>query len=265
MKTPLSKILLKIDPRLFNYQEHYGSTADFPVRLFTDAGFLEVQPVGDVECTAFSACNAASAMTGKRYDHIALWADMQGLGKVSASGADPADAFSIAVKKGLHVSPSGDIEKPASAYFQVELGEYDFFTNVKSYITLEYRKGYKRTASCGTQWFGEWLGLNSDSVLPAGKTAVSEHEWMVTGWDDELHPNCFRIDWWGGRYFWLRQEDFNAAMDALYGTKALGLAATTEEEIEYLKSVKVSLLKKALGICYNLYIQLSARLSRRSI
>lgn len=257
------KISLKRNSKLFSYQAHFGSTTDFPVRLFVDAGFLEIQPIGDVECTCFTACNVASAMTGKRYDHIALWADMQGLGKVSVNGADPVDAFSTAVQKGLHISPTGEIEKPAVAYFQVETGQYDFFTNVKSYMTLESQKGFKRAVGCGTPWFAEWLGLNSDTVLPEGKQAVSNHEWMVTGWDDELHPDCFRIDWWGGRYFWITREGFNSAMDALYGTKALGLAQTTEEELEYLKALKVSLIQKALDICYNIYVNLSTQLKGR--
>lgn len=263
MKNSLSKILLRRDSRLFNYDKVFGSTTDFPTRLFADAGLLEIQQPGNVMCTAFATTNVASAITGKDYDQIALWADMQGQNKVMPNGADPVDAFSVAVKSGLHVVPTGEIEKPAIAYFQVELGHYDFFTNVKSYMTLEWRKGHQRIVAVGTPWAKEWLWPLSDTVLPEGTTSFTNHEWIVTGWDDELHPNCFRIDWFGGRYNWVTQVDFNKAMDALYGTKALGFAATSAEHIEALKSIKISLLSKALDLCYNIIILWTPRLSRR--
>ncbi len=151
----IMRINLLQDHRLFNYETTFGSTTTFSPTLIVDAGFLDVQPIGDVSCTCYTADKVKSGDTGKRYDHTWLWAKMVQARMVVNNGASPQDAFGMAVK-GQRVVPTGEIDTSV-AYFQCELGQYDFFTNVKSAIQMEYNKGLKRPVGVGTYWYREWL------------------------------------------------------------------------------------------------------------
>lgn len=252
------KIILKRNSRIFNYQEHFGSTTDFLPTLFVGGDTIsDIEPVGSVMCTAFTADKVKSAETGKKYDHAWLWSQMNSLGKATLAGASPEDAFAVAVK-GQKVITTGEIDTSA-AYFRTDVGEYDPFTNVKSAIQMEYSKGLKRPEGCGTYWYSQWENV---TVLPVGVTTVSEHEWEIVGWDDTVHPDCFQIDSHEGMYKWMPRDVFNAAMAATYGSMSLTLADSSQEVIDFLKTVQVSLIQRALDLCYNLYQVLSARLTQ---
>jgi hypothetical protein len=248
----MTKVILKRDSHLIPYQLAFGATTTFSPSLFVGGDTIsDVEPVGSVLCTCFTADKIKSGETGKKYDHQWLWTQMVTAGKTSSGGASPKDAFAMAVK-GQRVIPTGEIETSAG-YFQVEIGQYDFFTNVKSAIQLEYNKGFKRPVGIGSQWYSEWENV---TVLPLGKTHVSDHEWQIVGWD-ESHPNCLQIDSHEGYYKWIPQDVFNAAMDATYGSVALTIAETSQEQIDFLKTVKVSLWDKAFDVLYNIIKQLS--------
>lgn len=241
------KILLKKDYRRFNYQKVFGSTTIFLPTLLVDAGFLDKQNVGAVDCTAFTADKVKSGETGKRYDHTWLWAQMMEKGKTSSGGASPQDAFAMAVK-GQKVVPTGEIDTSV-AYFQVDEGQYDFFTNTKSAIQKEYNSGKKRPVGCGTFWYAEW-NVGPNGVMPEGKFHISDHEWLVCGWDEE-HPNCFKIDAHMGYHMYMPQNTFNKAMDATYGSVGLTLAETSQEVIDFQKANSYSLIQSIIDKIFN--------------
>lgn len=235
--------------KLFNYQRQFGSTTVFSPSLSVDAGFLDIEPAGNVNCTCFTVGKIASAETGKHYDYTWLWTQMVKLGKTSMFGASPQDAFATAVK-GLKVVPSGEIDI-FPAYFQVDAGQFDTFTNVKSAMQLEFNKGNRRPVGCGTQWYAEWGGVLPNGVMPEGKTHVTDHEWEVCGWDEE-HPNCFKIDSHEGYYKYMPQDVFNKAFKDTYGAVGLTLAMTTQEVIDFNKALGYSKIQSAIDAIFNI-------------
>lgn len=250
------RTILKRDSRLFNYQQKFGATTEFLPTLFVGNPntISDIEPMGSVMCTVFTADKVKSGETGKIYDHNYVWGKMIQAGKVSAGGASPQDGFAMAVT-GQRVVPTGEIETSAG-YFQCEIGQYDSFTNVKSAIQLEFNKGYKRPVGCGTHFYPNWVG---QTVLSQVQGDPSEHEWQIVGWD-ETHQDCFQIDAHLGFYQYIPKDIFNETMDELYGTVALTLSETTQEEIDALKAIKVSLIKRMLDWCYNRVKILTARL-----
>lgn len=242
------RILLKRNHRLFNFEHEFGATLAFSPTLLVDAGFLDKQSIGAVDCTAFTVDKVKSGDTGKRYDHTWLWNQMIRLGKVAQFGATPQDAFSTAVK-GQKVLDKEEYDDSV-AYFQTEIGKYDFFTNVKSAIQTQFNKGFKRPVGVGTYWFDEWTPTAPNGIMPEGKRKVSPHEWVVCGWDEE-HPECFKIDAHLGYYTYMPRDEFNKAMNATYGSVALTLAETEEERIEFLKEVNYSRIQAIIDMVYN--------------
>ena len=75
------KTFLKKDYRLFKYQQVFGATQNFLPTLLLDTDISDAQPIGNVMCTCYSADKVKSVETGKKYDHVWLWAQMQKLGK----------------------------------------------------------------------------------------------------------------------------------------------------------------------------------------
>lgn len=241
------KTLLKRNHRLFPYQEIFGSTLEFDANLSVDAGFLDIEPVGSVACVLYSADKVKSGETKKHYDHVWLEVQARQTGKMTMRGMSPQDGFSVAIK-GQKVVPTGEVDI-SPAYFQVEIGKYDFFTNVKSAIQLEYNRGLKRPVACGTFWYSEW-NVGTNGVMPEGKNHTSDHEWVICGWD-ETHPNCFKIDSHEGYYKYMPQDVFNKAMDATYGSVALTIAETSEESIEWMKANSYSFIQSCIDLIYN--------------
>lgn len=251
------RIILKRNHNIFPYQQVFGSTTDFSATLLVDAGFLDTQAVGAVDCTAFTADKVKSGETGKRYDHNYLWGQMIALGKSSQFGASPQDAFSTAVKGQRTVD--GVIET-SNSYYQTDVGQFDFFTNVKSAIQMEFNKGRKRPVGVGTFWYAEWNGLDPNSTMPEGRTHISDHEWLVCGWDKE-HPNCFKIDSHQGYYMYMPKDVFNKAMDATYGSVALTLAETDAERIDFLKEINYSYIQAIIDYIYNALKVIQAKIN----
>lgn len=253
------KIILKRDYRRFKYEQVFGDvTPQFSDTLLVDNGSLDIEPNGSVACTCFTVDKVKSGDTGKSYDHTWLWTKMVQAGKVSSGGASPQDAFSQAVK-GQKVVGTGEIDTSV-AYVQVDGDKGNYFLKVKSAIQNEFNKGFKRPVGVGTFWFAEWSAVLPNGTLPHGTTHVSDHEWLICGWDKE-HPNSFKIDTHEGYYKYITQEEFNYAMDITYGSVALTLVQTTDEQIEFLKNQKIDLIKTALDFCFNLYKILTARLA----
>lgn len=241
-------LILKRNHQLFKYEEVFGRVSAFDPTLIVDAGFLDIEPVGSVACTSYTADKVKSGQTKKRYDHNWLWEQMVKAGKTASGGASPQDAFSLAVK-GQKVVPSGEIDTSA-AYFQTEIGESDFFTNVKSAIQIEHLKGFNRPVGCGTFWYDEWNVVPPNETMPVGKNHISDHEWVVCGWDAE-HPDCFKIDAHLGYYMYMPRDVFNKAMDATYGSVALTLAETSQEVIDFNKQNNYSIIQSIIDKIYN--------------
>ena len=240
--------ILKRDSRLFNYQHNFGTTTIFLPTLFVDSGDQPVQPIGNVQCTVYTATDVGKGENGKDYPIDDVWNEMLIQGKASTSGASPQDAF--AAMTSLY---SSDF----TSYYQTDVGIFDFFFNVKSAIQNEYNLGRKRPNGCGTYWYQEWNGLSPGSIMPMPKTKVSNHEWEVTGWD-ELHGDMFRIKAWTGCYYWIPREVFNFAMDDCYGTVALTLATSSQEVIDFNKAISVSKWNLLMDTCYNILQSIKA-------
>ncbi len=253
-------IILKKDSRLFPYQTTFGSTETFDDTVELDAPFTvdEIEPIGSVACTCYSANKVKSAETGKEYDPVWLWTQLVQSGKATSAGASPQDAFSIAIK-GQKVVPTGEIDTSV-AYFRVDSGDADPFTNVKSAIQLEYTTGKKRPVACGTKWYVEYNNTFPNGVLRMGITPNSAHEWIIVGWDS-THPNMFKIDAHQGYYLYMPQDVFNHAMTDTYGAVALTIAETTQEEINILKAINVPWYLQALDLAYNTLIRLGVIIS----
>ncbi len=238
------KTLLK-RKQVFNYEKVFGGTDIFLPTLLLDTDISDVEPQGSVICVPMAFDKIASLETGFKYDHQYLWTEIVKAGKASSGGTSPQDGFAIGCK-GIRRVSTGEIDT-FPAYFQTDIGTKDFFTNVKSAIQMEYNKGNKRANAVGTFWYKEWENV---TILPLGKTPVSDHEWLITGWDEE-HGDMFRIDSHEGYYKWVPREVFNAAMDATYGSVALTIAQTTQEVIDYLKATEISLIQKILDFLWN--------------
>lgn len=254
----IMKILLQRDSRLFHYCETFGSTDTFSDNLELDAPFTvnEIEPVGSVACVLYSADKIKSAETGKDYDHTWLQTQAVAKGLMTSNGMSPKDGFALAIK-GQKVISTGEIDT-SPAYFRTDMGDSDYFTNVKSAIQMEYGKGNKRPVASATYWYSEWANV---TILPVGKTKISGHCWLIVGWD-EAHPNCFKIDSHEGYYKYIPQDVFNLAMRTTYGSIALTIADTTDEQIAILKSIQTSIVQEYLDIIYNIYQQLAATLAQ---
>lgn len=241
-------ILLKRNHRLFNFEKEFGATLAFDDTLLVDAGFLDKQPIGDVSCTVYTVDKIKSGDTGKRYDHKWLWSEMVRLGKATAQGAVPTDAFSLAVKK-QKVLDKEEYDDSV-AYFQTDVGSYDYFSNVKSAIQKLKDMGFWRPQGVGTYWYMEFLQTGENQIMKEGKTRVSAHEWVVCGWDKE-HPECFKIDAHEGFYRYMPREVFNKLMHETYGSVALTLAETDQEKIDFLKEDNYSFIQALIDKLYN--------------
>lgn len=239
--------------QVFNYQKEYGSTTEFLPTLLFDTNIDDIEPAGAVICVPMAFDKIASIITGFLYDHQYLWTQIVQAGKASSGGCSPQDGFAIGIK-GIKRVLTGEIDT-FPAYFQTDIGQYDFFTNVKSAMQMEYNKGFKRANGIGTYFYPNWV---NQTVLGQGQGAPTDHEWTVTGWDDVQYPNCFRIDADLGFYQWIPQEVFNTAMDATYGSVALTIGQSTAEKIAYLKATEISAIQTCLNFCYNLAKQLQA-------
>lgn len=241
------KITLKRNHRLFKYQEEFGSTTQFESNLFIGADTVnDVEAPGAVICVPITADKVKSAETGKLYDHLWLWGQIIQAGKASSGGCSPQDGFSVALKG--QKATTGEIDT-SPAYFQCELGDYDYFTNVKSVIQNEFNKGKRRPVGVGTNYYSEWVNQTLLD-LPKNSSQNTEHEWEVVGWDED-HPNCFKIDAHIGFYQWITQKAFNYAMDATYRSVALTLAETTQEKIDFLKQTNFSLVQTLVDLIIN--------------
>lgn len=254
------KTFLKRDSKLFKYETMFSSTTDFSPTLLVDASHMDIEPIGSVACTCYAVDNLISAITGLIYDHDWLWTQMIKAGKATSTGASPQDAFSTALT-GVRVVPTGEIDTPVIAYFQVDEGSFDSFTNVKSAMQNEYNKGDKRPVGVGTKWYPEWntVGPNGTVPLPLSLNSPIAHEWEICGWDEQ-HPDCFKINSWQGYYLYISRDVFNAVMDATYGSVALMFAQTTQEQIDYLKSIKISLWQKIFDLVFNISSNLSTKI-----
>lgn len=243
-------IRLKRDSHIFQYHTEFGSTTDILPTLIVDAGHMDIEPVGSEACTCYTVCNIMSAITGKTYDILWQWTQMVAHGRASLSGASSQDAFAEGIN-GVKVVLTGEVETPVVAYFQVDTGPLDFYGNVQSAIQLEFNKGLKRPIGVGTVWYPNWLSAGVNGTLPPGQGKPTDHEWEVCGWDVD-HPGCFKINAWLGYYVYMPQAIFNTAMDATYGSVALTFAETSQEKIDYLKTVEISAIQICLDFCYNL-------------
>lgn len=226
------KLRLYQDSRDLHSYQAFGSTLllDLPsVKNFDDPTIAEkVQPIGDVRCGDYSVTYLAQNKTKKEYDMDALWSTVPH----SRLGVIPNDIFSEVIKRGLKVKGTDTYDKPYNSYYRADTDpRYDKFDSTRSsQIQVD------SPVIIYTSWYKEWLNLGPNAVMPIGKTPISGHMYVSTGWFD---GDDFVVEWWGGYTLRMPREVFNRAVGE-YGCGAV-VFSTLEQDLKRKKTVAESI------------------------
>lgn len=198
------KLKLRKDSRDLHFQEHFGSTQVIPTELELDKGLTNpIEGAQEVDCTAISACDVATNQTGIIYDIHELWGQVP----QTSEGADPRDTLGVMISKGL--KPEGlDTARDTrwSSYFRSDTGSQTPFLNTQSAMYIS-----QSPTTVGSNWYAEWDSVQPDSIMPAGLTRVSGHDYEITGWKN----NMFHIKAWLGYSMWMPDVVFNTELNRL--------------------------------------------------
>lgn len=234
------KILFKYDSRDKLAHQFFGqaTTEDLNAPInFDDTSIPEkIQPVGNVECTCYTACYIAQNKTKKEYDIDELFSRIPH----NQFGADPRDVLSEVVKNGLKVKGTNTYEKPFSSYWRADTGLHDAFDNARSAQLI-----VQSPISICSYWYENWLNLPPNSVMPVGVKPLSGHMYADKGWviKDVVNVNgqpMFVIEWWGGYTLLMPRETFNATLKPLGMTSWVLSDATIDAKRQktYLEMIK---------------------------
>ena len=245
------KIKLRVDSRDSHFHKHFGSTVFYePFKNFDDGSIPEkIQPIGNVECTCYTAEYIAQNFTKKEYDIDELFSQIPN----DKNGADPRTVCNAVIKIGLLPKGGTVREKPFKAYSRADTGPYDAFDNCRSAMNIS-----GMPIGIWTNWYQEWEYLGNNAVMPMGKTRVSAHMYANKGWAwiAERIVNgepMFAIEWWGGYIMYMPREVFNSALKEL-GT---GTVVFLTEETGSL--FEKSLMETVIDWLQNLYLSLTIK------
>lgn len=207
------KIQLRVDSRDEHAHLHFGSTTDFPDEInFDDPNIPEeIQPIGNVECTAYSAVYIAQNKTKQKYDIDELFSRIPH----TAAGADPRDMLNEVVKRGFLIKGTTTYDKPYSSYFRADTGPLSPFNNVRSAMILA-----QSPAIIWTNWYINWINLQPNAIISLGTTPISGHCYADKGWGTVTPITIngepmFTIEWWGGYTIRMSAATFNDAISKL--------------------------------------------------
>lgn len=199
----------------------FGQNVPPPIeRNFDDPNIPEeIQPIGDIKCTAYTGTYIGQNKTKKEYDIDELFSRVpHGL-----FGAEPRDVLKEIVKNGFLIKNTTEYDKPFSSYLRADTGMYDPFTNCMDAMEIA-----KSPLYMWTYWYKEWVGLTSDIIMPIGMTKSNGHVYASKGWFSTIDGEpVFVIEWWGGFTMNMPREVFNRAISVsgcgavIFSTKKL--------------------------------------------
>lgn len=250
------KIRLYQDSRDFDSYKRFGSadlTAFSTTTDFDDPNIPEhIQPVGDVECGAFSCEYIASNKTKKEYDIQELFNRVPH----TSLGVVPNDIFKEVIKNGLLVKGTNTYEKPFNSFWRADTDpSYDKFDSARSAMIQ-----VESPMILYTNWYSEWTGLTPDSLMPLPKKSVSGHMYVSTGWVIPVSINgvlVFKIEWWGGQKNYMSREVFN------YVVSQWGCGSVVFSDAEQDEKRKKTLLEKIKDLCVNVVLLLKQLIAQK--
>jgi len=238
------KIIFREDSRDKVFKNHFGQLLDLPDEVnFDTANYDDVQPIGNVQCTCYTACDIAEDQTNTIFSVDDLWGRIQ----YNQYGADPRDVFKEVVSNGL--LPQGQTlrTKNWKSYWKADEGLKDKFDNVRSALMLS-----QSPVGCGTYWYSEYLNstemVDGMYILPVGKTPLNGHMYSIEGWKQVNGEPYFIIEAWVGKKLLMSRNVFNEAMKP-YGMGAWVLS-TTEIDAKRQRTV----LEAIRDVCVNVII-----------
>lgn len=156
----------------------FGQATEIPATANFSAGMQQIiEPVGSVACTAISDIKVGSVQGKNQYDYTDLFNNTPH----TADGADPRDTLSEMISKGLLRLNSLIRDVLWKSYVRCDTGQYDAFQNTQSMMTL-----CQSPCTACTVWYAEWDNVPPNGLMPTGVTPVSDHDWVITGWNDNF-------------------------------------------------------------------------------
>lgn len=227
-----------IDSRDFHFYKHAGQTDQFPEELLFDSPRADyLQPIGDTKCTCITVCEVTTDKTGKQYDIDELYSRVPH----DNNGADPKNAL----KSGIdYLVSNGQKETPWVSYFSAHTGNYDFFDNVRSSITLA-----ENSICVWTPWYDNWR----TSILPKGQNVTNYHMYSIEGWKNVNGQPMLQIEAWVGYKMYMSRDVFNEVMSTWFS----GSAVLSDTIIELKR--KKTILEMILDTLKNLVISLQLK------
>lgn len=225
------------------FQNKFGAVLDLPEEFNVDSSLHDdVQPIGDVKCTCYTACDIAEDQTKTVFDINDLWKRIP----QSPQGANPRDVFKEVIANGLLPKGKAEREKRWSSYWRGDLGSHDPFDNLRSALVTA-----NSPVGIGTYWYLEWL---NKTILPVGKTGSFGHMYVCEGWkliDGQPH---LIIEAWTGRKMYMSREVFNTAL------KPLGMQTWVLSTSEIDSKRSKSLIEMIKDVMTNLIITLRTKI-----
>lgn len=230
------KINFRYDSRDKIFQQKFGQAFEFPDELNLDTAIYDdVQPVGNVQCVAYTTCDIAEDQTNAVFDIDDLWARVP----KTPQGSDPRDVLKEAVANGLLPKGKTVRLKNWKSFWRADLGNLDPFDNLRSAMML-----VNSPIGCGTYWYREWHGTN---ILPIGKNPQNGHMYSIEGWKQINGEPHLIVEGWFGRKVYMPRETFNQAMKP-YGMQTWVLSTSEIDArrektlIETIKDLMINLI-----------------------
>lgn len=182
-------------------------------------------------------------------------------GSAPSSACNIQDSLKSTIVYGVQgLNENTDIEAAThrrGQYFQLEeTNNLDWFDSVRS--TLWLNRFEKRSVSCGTPWFKEWLiphnGIVGDFAWNGDSNSVPWHNYKICGWKTVVGvPYLIVKPWigsqWGDNGFcYFPREVFNRVM-SINGTGAFTLGKADPSNIQ---NVQLNILQVVVAYLYRL-------------
>lgn len=234
-------IILRQDSRDKLHYQKFGQAVQFPDEVnFDSLQYDDVQPIGNVQCVAYTTCDIAEDQQNLTFDINDLW------GRVSSNqyGSDPREVLGEAVKNGLLVVGETDRRKSWQSYWRADFGMHDKFDNLRSAILQA-----KSPVGVATYWYSNWP---SGETLPIGVGPTNGHMYSVEGWKQINGKPHLIIEAWIGRKLYMSREVFNEAMKP-YGMQSWVLSTS---EID--ARIEKTLLETIKDLLINIIIKIKS-------
>ena len=215
-------IIPKFDSRALSFYKYYGTVAGFEDEYDVDSAVInDIQPCGDVRCTAYACVGVAEDKERIGYSVSDLFDRIES----NTQGADPNVTIKEAITNGL-MPEGGTIRfKPFSSYFTAHTGVYDSFDNCRSALKLA-----KYSFMAWGPWYRTW-GVSS--ILQSETDFSNYHAVKITGWTQKYGEPMLVIDAFVGRPLYMKRAVFNKwTEDWGFGSAVLSTEAISKMRIK---------------------------------